>query len=456
MPTVQPTLPEPTVTTAIAEDDLQTPRQIQSVSSPVLLLETDFNQFDYLEIKTETTYPFEIPEMAGRISLAGSRSPSGNHILYRSTSGTYQTINLSNSEILPLDYDLDISQFKPALAADEAFAYLPDIKFSQEAMLDAIDNALTTSTHIVRHFSSDNDFLTVQVTGETVTSLHHYDRSNEQVRRLENAPGLVEDFWISPDGSKVLVMKAFAFEPALWQDRRYYIIDFQSQETTPVPLPNNVDRPNISWLNAYTLGVTHQTEPVGGIDFSVIDIETMALRQIVQGEFVGIRRYGDNLILIQQNMGVSSTRIAEIDFTGETLRSIMIEAVCFVHAQIGTRIVLNCENESLLLGADFELQPLGEPILLLSGSPDGQYFLLVNREGKVYLSDQTLLERQEMSDLSGTPLEIRWLPDSTGFLYRTQGQLHHYDLVSSQSRLLLETDMFSDYANINAIWVEVE
>jgi hypothetical protein len=135
---------------------------------------------------------------------------------------------------------------------------------------------------------------------------------------------------------------------------------------------------------------------------------------------------------------------------------LLIDAVCFVHTQIATRIVLNCEQESLLLEADFELHPFGEPVVLLSGSPNGQRFLRVNKEGQVYHSDQSLLEWQQMNELSGTPLEIRWLPDSTGFLYRTQGQLHHFEFSTNQSRLLLESDLFSDYANINAIWVEFE
>jgi hypothetical protein len=266
MPTLQPSFPMPTETKESSE--VQMPVAIPSISRPMLLIETNFNQFDYLDIKTGTTYPFLIPDMAERISLAGARSPSGNHILYRTTSGIFQTIDLINNEIHPINKNRDISQFNPVLAADEAFTYLPDIKFSQEAMLDAIDNALITSMQITRYFSSDDDFLTVQVTGATTTSLHHFDRSNEQSRQLENAPGLVEDFWISPDGSKLLLMKAFAFEPSLWQDRRYYIIDFETQELERLYLlPDNVDRPNVSWLNPHTLSITHQTEPVGGIRF---------------------------------------------------------------------------------------------------------------------------------------------------------------------------------------------
>ncbi len=453
-PTLKPTSPEPTTSPEHIEDQLPSPETISS--GPLLLIETDFNQFDYLDIKTGTTHPFFIPDMAGRIILASARSPNGNQILYRTTSGTYQTINLVNNEIGPVNNKLDISRFNPALAADEAFANLPDIKFSQEAMLDAVENALTTSMQITRFFNTDDDFLTVQVTGETATSLHHYDRNNEQILRLENAPGLVEDFWLSPDGTKVLVMKAYAFEPSLWQGRRYYIIDVQSQELTAVPLPDNVDRPNVSWLNPHTLSITHQTEPVGGIDFSVLDIDTMALKQIVQGEFSGLRRYGNNLLLIHHNYEDSTTRIAQLNLNGETMQSIMIDAVCFFQTQIGTRIVLNCEQESMLLDSDFEVRTLGEPIALVSSSPDGQHILFVEREGKIYFSEQNMLEKQEIKELSGTPLEIRWLPDSSGFLYRVQGQLHYYDFSINQSQLLLESNVFSDYANINAIWVDFE
>jgi hypothetical protein len=59
-------------------------------------------------------------------------------------------------------------------------------------------------------------------------------------------------------------------------------------------------------------------------------------------------------------------------------------------------------------------------------------------------------------ELEGRPLEIRWVPDGTGFLYRITGKLLIYDLESGESSLLLNAQSLGDYTNINAVWIKVE
>jgi hypothetical protein len=96
--------------------------------------------------------------------------------------------------------------------------------------------------------------------------------------------------------------------------------------------------------------------------------------------------------------------------------------------------------------------PFSGPIFQLVSSPDGNTWVLVERSGQTSLLDSTLANPQPIT-LEGAPLEIRWLPDSGRFLYRTLGQLYQYDPVSDQSALLLESDLLGDYANINAVWI---
>jgi hypothetical protein len=81
--------------------------------------------------------------------------------------------------------------------------------------------------------------------------------------------------------------------------------------------------------------------------------------------------------------------------------------------------------------------------------------VIVTREGKSFLLNAALDEWQSLP-LTGSPLEIRWMPDSSGFLYRTLGELHYFNLKTEQSRLLYTSDLFGDYTNLNAVWINVE
>jgi len=69
------------------------------------------------------------------------------------------------------------------------------------------------------------------------------------------------------------------------------------------------------------------------------------------------------------------------------------------------------------------------------------------------LVDSALKDRQELN-LAGDPLEILWLPDSSGFLYRTARHLYHYDLATAVNHQLLMSDFFGDYRNLNAVWIQ--
>jgi hypothetical protein len=118
------------------------------------------------------------------------------------------------------------------------------------------------------------------------------------------------------------------------------------------------------------------------------------------------------------------------------------------------KMILNCETESLLMDSDLETAPFSGPIFLLSGAPDGNTWIRVERSGQTTRLDSDLSNPQPIA-LEGAALEVRWLPDSTSFLYRTLGQLFLYDLAEEGSTLILESDLLGDYANINAVWIDI-
>lgn len=121
----------------------------------------------------------------------------------------------------------------------------------------------------------------------------------------------------------------------------------------------------------------------------------------------------------------------------------------------GQHIILNCESQSFLINENLALPPFGESVFILSRAPNQRYFILISRSGETTLLNHALSEAEPL-DLQGVPLEILWLPDSSGFLYRAQGHLYHFDLVKRKSNSLLKSDIFSDYTNLNAVWLKVK
>ncbi len=76
----------------------------------------------------------------------------------------------------------------------------------------------------------------------------------------------------------------------------------------------------------------------------------------------------------------------------------------------------------------------------------------VNRSGQTALLDSSFANPQPIT-LEGAALEVRWLPDSSAFLYRTLGKLYLYDIAEGSSVLVLESTLLGDYANTNAAWI---
>jgi hypothetical protein len=103
--------------------------------------------------------------------------------------------------------------------------------------------------------------------------------------QLEDQPGLVKDFRIGPDGNHILLQKGFVFVPGVWQDDRYYLLDLNQQTVQPIPLPEDVINPAVTWSDQGSLQVIHQVMFMGGTHLSLIDIATIAATQIYPGRF---------------------------------------------------------------------------------------------------------------------------------------------------------------------------
>lgn len=423
---------------------------------PLLLVQTDFGTYHIIDIGQDAVYPFEPPVENKSFDLRGNLSPSGQRMLFPTEEQLISIMNFKTWEIQNLDNINDDSPvFQLQLAAEEALEALPQSDFTFQNVLSAVNDAFVQSHKIHQWYQDDNTLLNVQTGTPSSTNLLLYNLESDIKIQLESQPGLVQAFWVAPGGDKILIKKGFIFDPNVWQDDRYVVVDLKDQSVTPLPLPRDSDYPSLSWLNSNEIGITHQIKPNGGVGYSIVNLSTMESTLILDGAFTQIRGLGNNLLATFQNKETKTTKFQRLNSYGEVIHSQSLDCLCRIVAVVNGKIILNCESESQLMDENLLIQSFADPILLLNLAPDGESMVIVTREGKSFLLNAALDEWQSLP-LTGSPLEIRWMPDSSGFLYRTLGELHYFNLKTEQSRLLYTSDLFGDYTNLNAVWINVE
>jgi hypothetical protein len=281
-----------------------------------------------------------------------------------------------------------------------------------------------------------------------------YDHQSSTYTSLENLPAFVHDYWVSPDGNFILLKKGFIFEPNIWQDDRYYIIDLEKQTTELIPLPENSDNPTLSWFSDAAIGITHQINFFGGADFSLVDLQTMEANRVVEGPFTGIYPFAAHLLVLRSDPQAKTTSISLQTLGNESLSEKTLNGLCYMKRRIDDqRLLMNCETESILIeGETLSDTPFNAPVSLFSQSPDRSHVIIT------YDGDQTILynsnlENPQQLQLEESPMQILWLPDSSGFLYRASNHLYYYQLASQTHQILYSSEFFRDYRNLNAIWI---
>jgi len=461
-----PSVAAPTTTLSLAATPSRTPTPtraptptktpLPSSDGPTLLLQTGFETYQIIDFDLGITYPFEPPGLDKRYSLATNLSPSGKQMIFPVSEDEVMIIDLVTGDVHTTYFlQSDASLFQTDLAAEAALQALPGLKYSSEAMLAAVKAAYAESILNIRWYQSDNFILSVLAGSETSTQLYLDDLQTGMRTQLEWMPGLVENYWIGSSGETILLKKGFVFEPGVWQDDRYYLVDVAARRAEPIPLPSGVDNPSLFWLGTQSIGFIHQAQLDGSENFSIIDLDTMESSLIVDGAFNNIWHYGDKLALFRHDPEARTSTIQLLTMEGQSLASQTLSETCFHTNVVGNWIIVNCETESLILDEKLQSQPFGDPIFLLSTAPDGRASVLVTRTEEVFLLDTNLGDRQILT-LEGNPLEVRWLPDSSGFIYRTSSKLYWFDLENGESELLLESDLFADYTNLNAVWIDLE
>lgn len=433
-----------------------TPTQpLTTVEGPLLLLQTDFFEYRYLNPITQISYPFQLLITDPQFRLSANQSPSGRLMFFPQDENTGNIIDLRTGEVV---HTYDFSSpvlFNPQQAVNAALPLVTELDLNEASLLEAISQAHQTSRQLLHWYQSDRYHLSVADTSQVSTSLFLDDHQTGIRLQLEDQPGLVQDYRIGPDGNQILLKKGWVFRPGAYRDKHYYLINVKDQTTQQLLLPEDIQNPSVTWFSENTLGVVHQAYMSGGSGFSLIDIDTMQTTQIITGEFLNLRHLGEGLLVIRQEADSETTTFEIMSPEGELLAAQTIEKSCYFQYSLSNRIIIQCELESYLLDQDLNIESYFDDILTLTPAPDGSAFVMMNRTEQCFLLGSNLQIQYKLT-LDDIPLEIQWLPDSSGFLYRTHGRLYYYDLGNQTGHLLVESDLFSDYTNINAVWVNLD
>ncbi|MDT8381249.1 MAG: hypothetical protein RQ728_03210 [Brevefilum sp.] len=433
----------------------QTHAPLPQQGGPFLLIQTNLEEYNIFDLSTGESASFMPPTTNRGFSLNDRLSPSGQKMFFFDAQGNIILTDLTTGQILEthspsnnaLIFDLN-------LAVEEARASLTEIDYPDANLLTAIETAYKESITDIRWYQNDQYMLTVHDSTPTSTNLSLLDLASKTQIALEKLPGLILDYRVSPGGKHILVKKAYVDDPQTWMHDLYYLINVDTKEVQPIPMPSLVDNPSLSWLNNELIGINHQMHPIGGVDYSIFNLNNQALRQVIKGPYTHTNQYKDRLFVLKQNNASDITTISLINYEGETLKQQELNDRCLYKGRMGDFILINCATDSLLLDEILHVTPLGDRVSLLSSAPGGDNVIFVNQDDGTFLLNQISLERQPVL-LEGTPLEIRWLPDGSAFLYRLSGELYLYDVNRKQSTLILTSANLSDYSNINAVWIDM-
>jgi hypothetical protein len=425
-------------------------------SGSILLIQTGVDAYHLLDPITHEMVAMEFPGNSREIRLSSSLSPSGKVMLIVDDFTTFNVIDVLTQQVtLTYQHQVDSTGFALEQAAANALIQFP--AYSLEMAKSAIEKTITSGHQNIRWYKNDHTVLMIDERSGTTTNLALLDLETGVIQPLEHEPLLVEDYWVGPGDDKILLKKGFSNAPSDWQDDQYYLMDLTTGTSQKIPLPDNIDNPSLFWFSSELIGMIHQIGIGRNIDFSLVDITNMESQLIVNEPFSGIYTFGADILTLYQDRENQKTTLTRRSLTGEIQTEIDLDWICSVKRKItGTSLILNCETDSFLIeGENLSISDFGSSIFLISRSPDRQNFVIVTERNTVFMISTDLTQREVIS-LEGEPLEILWLPDSSGFLYRTATDLYHYNIHKQTNEFILSSDLFGDYRNLNAVWIDYD
>jgi len=431
---------------------------LEALEGPIILLQTKVDEYHLVDLNTLAQLPYKLPGQVLLDSLASYQSPGSQYLLYLIEQEQFIRIDVLSNQVQTYNIPVAVtSNFDIERSMKTIQDLLPNQFMTSDGARFAVEESLRKSNQIVKWFQDDESILLVREIGPNGTYVFSYNLENGTFTQLEDFPGIIEDFWLSPGGDQILVKKGIVSQPNIWQDDQYLIVDLSLATVKPLPLPQNISNPSVFWVSDDSIGVIHQLSFAGGEFFSIINIANMESILIVPTSFSSIKSLNTHLLSIHKDQEAGTSTLKLWQMSGELLNSVIFQDICSYKSKVDSkRVLINCSQTSFLIeGESLSLSPLDVRISIFSRSPDRNYFILVTDSHQTYLVNPTF-EDWNLLETSGDLLEVQWVPNSSGFLYRTATDLYHFDLTTMNNRYILTSDLFADYKNLNLIWIKTQ
>lgn len=265
-------------------------------SGPYLLIQSGLTDYQIVDIATKNSYPFVPPGADSHYNLSKNLSPTRRSIFFQENNNRISLVDLTTGQIIETySPHKKATKFDVDLAVDEARSLLEETYYAPKALSAMIENAYQKSRKDIRWYKDDNYWLLPIASNATSTNLSLYNLKTKALEKLESQSGLVLNYWINPGGEKVLIKKGFIDEPLFWKGSSYFVLDIENQQVKTIELPEFNDNPSLFLLRNGAIGIIHQMLPVGGVDFSILDLENKELTQVIQENFTHVSLYNGNL-----------------------------------------------------------------------------------------------------------------------------------------------------------------
>ncbi len=192
---------------------------------PLLLLQTDIDQYEFIDVKNSQRIPFDQPGAHQQYDLKKNISPGGSLLLFQTNDEEVIVKSLVTGNVVTsLDIPSASALFSTEMAAENLLNSSPELNMTGEELQAAIRNSYYASISTFKWSNNDQHLFTALPGSETSTCLHIHDLQSGSSTQLEYEDGIVEDFWVSPDNDHILLKKGFISDPPYWQDNSYYLL----------------------------------------------------------------------------------------------------------------------------------------------------------------------------------------------------------------------------------------
>ncbi len=467
------TLPSPTATptqeTILETGVTQSYGDWMKSDGPYLLLEINFGEYAVLDMETLTLTPFTPPIPAINHSLSWGISPSGEKMIWENNSWMVITDLASGIRVTEFLYDDFDTSLQPALMKEAFLAAYPETGLSEEDIMTAMQNQANSWQGKDGWYLEDRYRLSVLPCSKTATCLFLEDNQTGTRTQLKDQPGLVRFWTLAPGGQNILIKKDYVglidisisrlySEPEIWQDDHFYLIDMTTQQTTEIPLPEDIDEPAVYWINADLIGISHQHQIVDSQGFSLFDPAIGETRLITSESFDIVWSTNDHLLVLDSDPDQIITTLDFLDLEGEKIKQTEVDDLCFYlySSQYLGQPLLSCETFIYQIDDQLNLQKYVRSIELIEVSPDQNWVIYTLRRSDDYFIENRTTGESINVPIPERPLEIIWRPDSAGFLYRSLTALYYYDLGAGKDTFITSLRDMGDYTNLNAVWISPE